>query len=150
MQLITHIDSPGTTERSGRKRAEVPPIGTLRLYDHKPLLLAFELVHLDSLEQVLSSVRHDHSRCGAKAAREVANRHRSTVDATIVTREEQVHVGVISDHGLIDWPVVSTRDGAGEEGVWAGPPARVSLSLTVYVHGHHAYPFAFDGSFDVA
>lgn len=103
--LGSSVGGPVAAEAGGSERAEVTSLRTNSLNDHEVLGGGSSLdgVDLDSLEEVVGAVAHDDGGGGAEVAWEVANGHAGTVDLAVVTREEQVHVLVVTDNGLVNW-----------------------------------------------
>ena len=123
--LAGSLRCPGSAEAGGGVRTEVTSLGADGLDDHEVLLLALKGVDLDSLEEVVLSVRHDDGRGSTEVAGEVTLRHRSTVDLAVVTGEKQVHVVGITNNSLVNGTSVRSSDLSREEGLGRSPSVRV-------------------------
>lgn len=123
--LGASLHSPLAIEAAGGEGTEVAAGGPDGLDDHQVLVLAVDLVDLDSLEQVVRSVLQDDLGLGAEVAGEVVNGHAGAVDAAIVASEEEIHVGVIADDGLVDDARAGVGDGTREERLRLGPAVGV-------------------------
>ena len=88
-------------------------------------MAVFDGVDLDGLEEVVLGAVEDDGCGGAEVGGELGEWHGGAVDAAVVAREEEVHVGAIGDEGLVDWPGVAVGDGTGEEGVGLRPAVGV-------------------------
>lgn len=113
--LSSSLWRPRTTKAGGRKRAEVPPVGTDGLDDHEVFALAFDGVDLDCFEEVVGCVAEDDGGRGAEVSGEVADGHGGSVDFAVVTGEEEIHGCAVADDGLVDGAGAGAGDGAGEE-----------------------------------
>jgi hypothetical protein len=122
------LGSPGAAEAGGSEAAEVAAVVANGLDDHEVLGTGggtLEGVDLDSLEQVVLAVGHDHRAGGAEVAGEVADGHAGTVDLAVVAGEEQVHVRRVTDDGLVDSAGVRAGDLAREERLSSTPAVDV-------------------------
>jgi hypothetical protein len=121
------VGGPVAAEAGGGERTEVATSRANSLDDHEVLGggSALDGVDLDSLEEVVPGVAHDDGGGSAKVAGEVANGHAGAVDLAVVTCEEQVHVLVVTDDGLVNGTSVGTGDLAGEKGLSRTPSVGV-------------------------
>lgn len=119
--LRRSLGGPLAAERLGRERAEVPPLGADSLDDHEVLVLAADVVDLDGLEEVVGGVAHNNGGGGAEAAGELVDGHTGAVDLAVIAGEEEVHVLLVTDDGLVNAARAGAGDGAREEGLDAGP-----------------------------
>ena len=115
------LGSPLAVEAGGCEGAEVAAVGADGLDDHEVCVLALDGVDLDGLEEVVCRVGHDGFVVCAKVAGEIGNGHAGAVDSAIVAAEEEVHIGVVADDGLVDGPRARVGDGPGEEGLRRRP-----------------------------
>lgn len=120
--LVTGLESPFAVETVGGEGAEVPALQTDGFDNHEVLVLALDGVDLYGLEEVLQSVLEDDFVFGAEAGGEIVEGHARAVDSAIVAGEEQVHVLVVADQGLVDDIGLGVRDAAREENLFR-PPA---------------------------
>lgn len=125
--LARGVGCPRTAEVGGGVGTEVAALGTDRLDDHEVGRGGgvLEGVHLNSLEEVVLGAVEDDGGGSAKVAGEVVEGHDGAVDAAVVAGEEEVHVLVVGDEGLIDRAGVRVGDGAREQGLGGGPAVGV-------------------------
>lgn len=94
--------SPRAAQAGGSEGTEITTLGSDGLDDHEISVLTLDGVNFDSLEKVVGGVGHDDGECGTEAAWEVSNGHAGAVDSAVVSAEEEIHVGAITDECLID------------------------------------------------
>jgi len=125
--LGSSVGGPAAAEAGGSERAEVAATRADGLDDHEVLLggSALDGVDLDSLEEVVLGVAHDDGGGSAEVAGEVALGHAGAVDLAVVTGEEQVHVGTVTDQGLVNGTSAGAGDGSREEGLGRTPAVGV-------------------------
>ena len=120
------LGGPGAAQAGGGEGAEEAAVDTLGLDDHEVLVLARKGVDLHGLEELGGRRAHDDGRGGAEAAGEVANWHAGTVDGTVVSGEEEVHVLAVTNDGLVNWASARVGDGAREK--WLGGRPSVDVA----------------------
>ncbi|KAK8032274.1 hypothetical protein PG990_002008 [Apiospora arundinis] len=99
--LAPGLDRPGAAQVARGEGAEEAALRPDGLDDHE-VALARHAVDLHGLEQVVLGVAEDGLVLGAEAAGEVADGHAGAVDLAVVAAEEEVHVLVVADDGLVD------------------------------------------------
>lgn len=113
--LARSLSCPRTAQTGGRLRAEVPSVCSYRLDDHEVLVQPRKGVHLDCFEQVVGRAAHDDRRCWAEAAWEISNGHAGPVYLAIVSCEEQIHVGAVTNERLVNGSSAGAGNGSGEK-----------------------------------
>jgi len=108
---------PRPAETRSSEGAKVPPVGPNGFNDHEILAwcLALDSIHLHGLEKGVFGVSEDNSRRGAEVAWKLPDRHTRSIYIAIVASKEEVHVGIITNHRLVDTAGTRAGDGAGEQ-----------------------------------
>lgn len=119
LALTCRLRSPRAAQAVGGEGSEIASVCSDGLDNHEILVRARDGVDLDGLEEIVGRIAHDHRRGRAKVAWEVSNGHASPVDLSIVSCEEQVHVGAVANDCLVD--STRARDGPGKESLRRRP-----------------------------